>query len=179
MDQILKTFDIKDDKQKEGNFSFLGRQVAQQADGTVFVTMQIYLDDVKPILITKTRRSTNDATVTGAEKSELMSLVGQLAWVTRESLPQIAFDVSDLQQRFDVATVTELVRASTVIRQAKKLVLTNDLKFVSINLDQATFISVTDASFAGQPKGTSQMGLAVPMSTGKILVGSDTANMIE
>ena len=116
MDKILKTFEIKDDKRKEGNFSFLGRQVAQQPDGTVFVTMQTYLDDVKPIFITKTRRSTSDATVTGAEKTELMSLVGQLAWVARESLPQIAFDVSDLQQRFNVATVTELVRANTVLR---------------------------------------------------------------
>ena len=179
MDQILKTFDIKDDKRKEGNFSFLGRQVAQQPDGTVFVTMQTYLDEVKPIFITKSRRSTNDATVTGAEMRELMSLVGQLAWVARESLPQIAFDVSDLQQYFHVATVTELVRASAVLRQAKKLVFTNVLKFAPINLDQATFLSVTDANFAGQPKGSSQMGLAVLMSTGKILEGSDAANMIE
>ena len=70
-------------------------------------------------------------------------------------------------------------RANAVLRQAKKLVLTSVLKFVPIDLDQATFISVTDASFAGQPKGSSQMGLAVLMSTGKILEGSDTANMIE
>ena len=52
MDQILKTFEITADKRKEGNFSFLGRQVAQQPDGTVFMTMQTYLDDVKPIFIT-------------------------------------------------------------------------------------------------------------------------------
>ena len=64
MDQTLKTFDIKEDKRKEGNFSFLGRQVAQQPDGTVYVTMQTYFDKVKPIFITKTRRSTNDAAVT-------------------------------------------------------------------------------------------------------------------
>ena len=96
MDQILKTFDIKGDACKEGNFSFLGRQVAQQPDGTVFVTMQTYLDEDKPIFIAKSRRSNNDATVTGAEKTELMSLVGQLGWVARESLLQIAFDASDL-----------------------------------------------------------------------------------
>ena len=175
MDKILKTFDIKEDKRKEGHFNFLGRQVAQQPDGTVYVTMQTYLDEVKPIFITKARRSTNDAAVTGAEKTELMSLVGQLAWVARESLPQIAFDVSDLQQRFTVATVSELVRANAVLRQAKKLVLTSVLKFVPIDLGMATFISVTDASFAGQPKGSSQMGLAAPTSTGKILEGSDAA----
>ena len=97
----------------------------------------------------------------------------------RETLPQVAFDVSDIQKRFNVATVIGLVRANTVLRQAKKLVLTNVLKFVPINLDQATLISVTKASFAGQPKGSSQMGLAVLMFTGKIPQGSGTANMIE
>ena len=75
--------------------------------------------------------------------------------------------------------MTDLVRANAVFRQAKKLVLTSAFKFAPINLNQATFTSVTDASFAGQPKGSSQMGLAVFMSTGKILEGSGTANMIE
>ena len=51
-----------------------------------------------------------------------MSLVGQLAWAARESLPHIAYDVSDLQQRFNVATVAELIRANSVLRTAKKLV---------------------------------------------------------
>ena len=55
LDQIPKTFDVKDDKRKEDNFSFLGRQVAQQPDETVFVTMQTYPDEVRDIFITKTR----------------------------------------------------------------------------------------------------------------------------
>ena len=59
--------------------------------------MQTYLDDVKPIFIIKTRKSTSDDTVTGAGKTKLVSLVGQLAWIARESLLQIAFDVCDLR----------------------------------------------------------------------------------
>ena len=102
MDLILETFEIKDDKRKEGNFSILGRQVAQQPNGTVFVTMR-HIDDVKPIFITRTKKSASDAIVTGAKKRELMSLVGILAWVARGSLPQIAFDFNDLQQRFNVS----------------------------------------------------------------------------
>ena len=108
-----------------------------------------------------------------------MCLVGQLAWVAMDSPPEVAFDVGDLEQHFNVATVTELVRANTVLRQAKKLVVTNVLKLVSINLDQATVISVMDASLAGQPKTSSQMCLAVLMSMDKILEGSNTANMIK
>ena len=38
---------------------------------------------------------------------------------------------------------------------------------------------MTDASFEGQPKGSSQIGLAVLMSTGKILEGSNTANLMD
>ena len=179
MNKILKTFEIPEDKRKENNFNFLGRSVTQQPDGTVHVTMQTYLDDVKPIFITKARRSKGTEAVTSAEKTELMSLVGQLAWVARESLPQVSFDVSDLQQRFNTATVNELVRSNSILRQAKKLVATNIIKFIPLNLKDATFVSVTDASFAGQPKGSSQMGLAVLIASNKILEGSGNANMIE
>ena len=58
VDQILKKFDVKDDKRKECQFSSLGRQIAQQPNGTVFVTMQTYLDEAKPIFITKSKKST-------------------------------------------------------------------------------------------------------------------------
>ena len=108
-----------------------------------------------------------------------MSLVGQLALVARETLPQIVFEVSDLQQRFNVATVAELVKANNVLRRAKKLVASNILKFLPLDLQDVTFISVTDASFAMQLGGASQMGLAVLMSTSKILEGVDTANFLE
>ena len=88
-----------------------------------------------------------------------MSLVGQLAWAARESLPHIAYDVSDFQQGFNVATIAELVRASPILRIAKKLVSDKvTLKFALLDLKKAVFVSVTYASFAGQPNGGSQLG---------------------
>ena len=68
MDCILDTFEIKDDKGKGRKFSLLGRQVAQKPNGTVFVTMLTYLENVKPICITRTRRSASDAIVNRAKK---------------------------------------------------------------------------------------------------------------
>jgi hypothetical protein len=179
MKTILNIFEIPDDKREEGNFSFLGRAITQQPDGSVHITMQNYLDDVQPIFVTKPRRADSQQAVTSSEKTELMSLVGQLAWVARETLPQIAFEVSDLQQRFNVATVAELIKANNVLRRAKKLVASNVLKFLPLDLQDVTFVSVTDASFAMQLGGASQMGLAVLMSTSKILEGIDTANLLE
>ena len=179
MEDILKEFDIKEDKMKHTAFTFLGRNVSQQPDKSIHVSMPNYLDDVKPIFIPKIRRSTPDQAVTGPEKTELMSLVGQLAWVARETLPQIAYEVSDLQQRFNQGTVAELVKANHVLRKAKALTGVNKLRFVPINLKDVQFISVTDAAFANQPRGASQMGSAVLISTTKILEGSDTANLLE
>ena len=90
-----------------------------------------------------------------------MSLVEQLAWAARESLPHIAYDVSDLQQRFNTATIAALVRANSVLRTAEKLVQDKiTLKFLPLDLNNVVFVSVTDASFAGQPNGGSQLGYA-------------------
>ena len=140
MKTILNIFEIPDGKREEGNFSFLGRAVTQQPDGSVHITMQNYLDDVQPIFVTKPRRADSQQAVTSSEKTELMSLVGQLAWVARETLPQIAFEVSDLQQRFNVATVAELIKANNVLRRAKKLVASNVLKFLPLDLQDVTFV---------------------------------------
>jgi hypothetical protein len=129
--------------------------------------------------ISKERRSQASSPVTTEEKGNLMSLVGQLAWAARESLPHIAYDVSDLQQRFNTATVAELVRANSVLRTAKKLVKEIALNFVPLNLKDIVFSSVTDASFAGQPNGGSQLGFAILIGDRAILEGSGKANMLD
>ena len=68
---------------------------------------------------------------------------------------------SDFQQRFNTATIAELVRANSVLRTAKKLVRGKiTLKFLPLDLNNVVFVSVTDASFAGQPNRGSQLGYA-------------------
>ena len=58
------------------------------------VSQETYVNVITPIFIPKTRRAEASSTLTAEEKSTLMSLVGQLAWAARESLPHIAYDVS-------------------------------------------------------------------------------------
>ena len=122
MGQLFEDFEIPPEKRKSGTFTFLGRAVTQLDDMSFVVSQETYVNDIKPILIPKTRRAEASSTLTAEGKMTLMSLVGQLAWTARESLPHIAYDVSDLQQRFNKATIAELVRASSVLRTARKLV---------------------------------------------------------
>ena len=180
MEQLFEDFEIPPEKRKSGCFTFLGRTITQLDDMSFVVSQETYVNDIKPVFIPKTRRAEASSTLTAEEKSALMSLVGQLAWAARESLPHIAYDVSDLQQRFNMATIAELVRANSVLRTAKKLVQDQvTLKFVPLDLKNIVFVSVTDASFAGQPNGGSQLGYATLMAERSILDGSARANLLD
>ena len=88
--------------------------------------------------------------------------------------------MSDLQQRFNTATIAELVRANSVLRTAKKLVQDKiTLKLLSLDLENVVFVSVTDASFAGQPTGGSQLGYATLMADRSIKDGSTRTNIVD
>ena len=86
--------------------------------------------------------------------------------------------MNDLQQRFNVATIAELVRAKFVLRVAKKLVSDEvNLKFVSLDLKYVVFVSMMDASFENQPSGESLLGYATLMAERSILDVSICANL--
>ena len=107
-----------------------------------------------------------------------MSHVRQRAWAAREVLSHIAYDVSDLQQRFSTATIAKLVRANSVVRTAKKLVQNKiTQKFFPLDLNNVVFVSVTEASFAAQSNGDFQLGYATLVAERSILGGSARANL--
>ena len=179
MGQLFEDFEIPPEKRTSGSFTVLGRMATQLDDMSFVVSQETYVNDVKAIFIPKARRAEATSTLTAEEKSTLMSLVGQLAWAARETLPHIVYDVNDLQQRFNTATIAELVRANSVLWTAKKLVQDKiTLKFLPLDLNNVVFVSVTDASFAGQPNGGSQLGYATLTAERSILDGSARANLL-
>ena len=101
----------------------MGRQIEQAADYTVSIQQNDYIRQVSAIYLPKARRSTPESPVTEDERKALRALLGKLIWVARQTMPQIAYDVSDLQQRVTTARITDLVRANSVVRQ-----MHNDMK---------------------------------------------------
>lgn len=180
MEEIRKTFEVTEDKIHASSFTFLGRDLEQMEDFSVKISQRQYLADLKPIQIPKSRRAEPEAPLLPHEIGDLRSLVGQLAWPAKVCYPQLSYDVSDLQQRFNIATVAELVRANAVLRTAKKLGQEVTTMHVhGIDLSNYAVVSVTDASFAGQPKGGSQMGFAVLIADKEILEGKARAVMVD
>ena len=116
--ETLKQFTIG--KTEEGAFKFLGRQVTQNKDFSVEIDMDAYFKTVKPVQIPMQRRKQGTSPLTSKELHDYRSLVGQLAWPARQAMPQLAYHVSDLQQKTQQATVTDLVHANHVLGFAKK-----------------------------------------------------------
>ena len=83
--KLQEAFQVEDSKVSEGNFRFCGREISQDDDGSIIVTCKSTAEKIEPISyrtgVPKTQLA-NDA-----EKAQLRSVVGSLAWVARQARP--------------------------------------------------------------------------------------------
>ena len=114
MEQLKQTLTIGAERQDD--FTFLGRHVVQKQDFTIEIDQHEYVMQLEKIKLTKERISKPTSKLTDKELHDYRSIVGQLAWPARESMPQLAYSVSDLQQKTNQATIHDLMHAHNVIR---------------------------------------------------------------
>ena len=181
--ELLRYFEVKHEKVKMKEFMFLGLMVKQLDDGEIQLDQESYLADMKEIFVPRVRRQAKDdaAKLTEKELGDLKSLIGQLAWASRRSVPQIAFDVSDIQQRYPMATVLDLLRANATLRETKRVLKQEKLvlRFPPLKMNDLAIVCVSDASFAQQPLCGSQMGYMVLLSTTDMEMGRALATPLE
>ena len=150
-------------------FKYLKRKIERLSDGTILVSFE-HLDNIKPIYISRERRRQSNEKLTPDETSSLRSLIGELGWPTREGFPEFCYDVSDLQQRVPEATVSTMIRASSVLRDLQHRARKPALRYVRGDGSGQIAIGLyNDASFDRQPRGGSQQGYIV------VLGGKDLA----
>ena len=146
--------------ERTGEFDFLGRRIKQLADKTIEVQQWKYVEDIKPIFIPASRRRKPNSLATAEEKTRFKSLIQQMSWPARSSLPGLSFDVSDMRQKSEQLTVGLMVRANNVLRAAKGMVARQVKVRFPAGCDPHSLgvISVHDASFGQQPDHASQQG---------------------
>ena len=80
---------------------FTGRSVKQDKK-----TKEIVLTQKGwAVPIEKRRKANVDSPMTPLAVKQVRSLIGKLAWPARETMPALAFDVSEMQQKMSEATV--------------------------------------------------------------------------
>jgi hypothetical protein len=159
-DKIRKEFNLHE---RNGTFKFLGRKVIQTSDFSITLSQHDYVKEISPIYLEPSRCKKYSLPATTDEITAFRNMITQLAWPARNTLPQIVFDISDMQQRSADVTIGTLVRANRVLRRAQQLVNANTyLKFNSdVDLNDSVIALTTGTAFGTQPGGGSQCGFTI------------------
>ena len=128
--------------------------------GDKFITINV--DDntrkIRPIRIDSSRPSSDF--ITRAEEIQLRSVVGSLSWIARQGRPDLLYRVSNLQSNAQNTTVHWMKEAKKAVEMALNGIEKVRLRYLIGNFDWARIgvLSVSDASFGGEPGMKSQQG---------------------
>ena len=103
----------------QGTFTHCGREV-QQAEDALRVSQKKYALGLQKIHLSRERRRQKDAPVTEDERGALRACVGRIAWLARNTRPDLCFGLQQIQQNVERATVTDLLAVNTLIGRALK-----------------------------------------------------------
>lgn len=121
-------------------FIFLGRPFHQKDDYTSVPHQADYVNAMAIVFIPKARRARPGYTLTGQAQHNYRSLVGQLAWPTRETMPRLSYSVSDLPHTVEIATVGDLIHANQILNFAKTCVIKgHNLQFLHLDHDRLSW----------------------------------------
>jgi hypothetical protein len=104
-------------KVEEGEFRVCGKEIIQRDDYSIEVRCEHTTNKLQPI---KFKRRNVDAKATEPEIAQLISVVGSLAWISRQARPDLAYRTSLLQSQTHVAKVSTLKIANKTVEMAKK-----------------------------------------------------------
>lgn len=126
-----------------------------------------YVHKIDMIDVPKPRRKEDKSQVTPSEMQQLRALCGSLQYAAVHSRPDLAAKVAFLQKRIPKATVEDLLEGNKVLREAKNTAETSIL-VQPIPVEEVTFASFGDASFASEHQLRAQQGLFVMATTEKL-----------
>ena len=146
----------------------------------ITVDQHEYVRNLDTVHIPRERKQRLNSPLVSREITQLRQLTGKLAWPTRETCPQLAFLVSELQQSVSGATVSTLMQANLVAKRARRLEKERfTSRFGELDLSRACVVTFSDASFANMPRGGSQGGAVSFLSEEGVGMKDVPATIIE
>ena len=134
------------------SFKYCGKEIVQDEDFTIHVSCADTTRAFKKIPVAPRRRPGDP--LMDSDKTQLKSVAGSLAWVSRQCRPDLAYRVSKIQTASNKGTVADLRQANKSIEYAQDT-YQRGLVFKSGVLDWETpgglvQVVVTDASHANE-----------------------------
>jgi hypothetical protein len=148
---------------KNQGIRLAGRTVTQNPKThEIDLAQRDYFDDVEPTAVDKRRRVHPEAELTALKMKQLRSFIGKLAWPVSETMPHMAFDVSEAQPKLAEPVVRRLLEANALLRKAKKIEKeSGTIKIPKVNMKKVCMVALGDASFGNMPRHGSQAGCLI------------------
>ena len=148
MDKLVKGLEEHFDalKLEKGNFLHLGLQHETLDDGSVRVSQQHYVNELREIPEDKLRVMNKSDLVDDEYKKYFMSLIGGLAWCVQTRM-DVAIFVGALQRRLQKPCVEDVLNLNRVLRYVKAKPLA--LVFKKIPMPWQV-VAISDSGFKGE-----------------------------
>jgi len=135
----------------KGDGRFVGKEIKCLPDGYIKVHQNMYVKEkIKTMDITKERKTQKYNLCTDQEVSALRALLGSLAWLAKETRPDLMGRVCILQQCMPKPYVRDMIEANALAqKRSKKLMLASSI--APIPTKDLQIGSASDASWGNTP----------------------------
>ena len=140
-------------------FEYTGRTIRQSETGEIFVSQQNYSQKVPYVPVTSEQLKDLSTLVTEKTVADLRKTAGAACWLSKSSRPDLAFEVSLVQQSINHATFETVKLANQMVRRARQI--SYEIKIPSVDLTKPAVLVVSDASPGKMPRGGSQGGFFI------------------
>ena len=154
-----QTFEIG--TEETGSFKYLGLNIKQTTSG-IQIEQTRYCQSIKPIPVSKERKTQRNLPLGSDETKQLRMLIGQMNWAATQTRPDVLFDCCELASKIKNATVADILAANKVLKKLQNDVMINLPPLHDIN--QLKFVVHSDASYANLNDGGSQGGYIILLS---------------
>ena len=108
-------------KYTTGNGKFTGKTIEQQPSGAILLHQKTYIEEkVNLIPMKRERKRQRYSTCSAIEVNQLRTLLGALAWVAKETRPDVAGRVALLQQSMPLPMIKDIIEANAVAEEAEE-----------------------------------------------------------
>ena len=152
-------------------FTQCGVYIEQDADFSISLSQEKYVDEFKYINIRAHRRKEKHAETDDYEKSQLRSLLGGVSWRAQQVAPHFSAEVGLLLSEINRSTVETLNRSNQLLHQVKNM-RSHRLKVHSIPLENLGLFAWCDAAKQNRCDGSSTAGIVIGASSLNLLQGS-------